>query len=453
MDGGCGQQLFIAPAPDSSTVVRLSRRPTNGSGPQITTMRIEKKFQTNAEQCRQWLAAQRITLDQPGSILRDVQTLIEFIGADGLITSSNKGNLPNAALPAINARLTQPVELELNRALLKDYPNVAGLFILLRVMGLARADQKRVWIDQGTLGRWIGLNPTEQYFALLEAWLIQAQGEVAGGGQMRNFEQFRGNLIFLMYQMASHQWTNYEEYIHTYEFLGGVEAWNAQLQARFGLIEIRARPLAGRETKTRGWLLGAARRTAWGEAVAWAILEFLRQDKDFEKFYFFHLPKNAGFGFLRPAFSPYMVEWRNTFAASEPGVRPGTYIFKVSLGRGVWRRLAMDADCSLDGLACDILNSFDFDHDHLYDFQYRDLRGKRRVYNHSYCDEGPYTSEITVGESGLPEKEAMKFTFDYGDNWQFAVRLERIEPPGKLIKPGILDFGGQAPEQYPEMEE
>ncbi len=411
-------------------------------------MRIEKKFQPNAEHCRRCLSTQQFTLDQPGSILRDVQTLIDFIGLDGLITSSNKGNLPNAALPAINARLTQPIELVLNRALLKDYPNIAGLFILLRVMGLARADQKRVWIDQERLGLWTGLNPTEQYFALLEAWLIHGQAEVVGVGQMRGLGQFRTNLIFLTQKMASQHWSNYEEYIHTFEFLGGVEAWNAQLQARFGLIEIRARSLDGRETSTRGWLLEAARRTPWGEAVAWAILEFLRKHEDFQKLLFFHLPEDAGFGFLRPAFSPFVLQWRNTFAASESVARAGTYIFKVSLGRGVWRRLAVDAGDPLDGLASDILDAFNFDQDHLYDFQYRDLLGKKRVYNHPNCDEGPHTSEITVGESGLPEKEAMKFTFDYGDNWQFTVRLERIEPPEKDIKLGLLDSGGQAPKQY-----
>ena len=36
--------------------------------------------------------------------------------------------------------MSRPVELTLKRALLKDYPNLAGIFILLRVMELLRSE-------------------------------------------------------------------------------------------------------------------------------------------------------------------------------------------------------------------------------------------------------------------------------------------------------------------------
>ena len=41
--------------------------------------------------------------------------------------------------------------------------------------------------------------------------------------------------------------------------------------------------------------------------------------------------------------------------------------------------------------------------------------------------------------------------YDYGDNWEFTIKLERVEPPGTKIKvPRIMERHGKAPEQYPE---
>jgi hypothetical protein len=44
----------------------------------------------------------------------------------------------------------------------------------------------------------------------------------------------------------------------------------------------------------------------------------------------------------------------------------------------------------------------------------------------------------------------MRLTYDFGDNWQFDVKLERVDPPSKSNKsPRILESRGKAPEQYP----
>ena len=40
---------------------------------------------------------------------------------------------------------------------------------------------------------------------------------------------------------------------------------------------------------------------------------------------------------------------------------------------------------------------------------------------------------------------------DFGDNWQFTVKLEGIEAPGKRRKlPQLLEKHGKAPAQYPD---
>ena len=45
-----------------------------------------------------------------------------------------------------------------------------------------------------------------------------------------------------------------------------------------------------------------------------------------------------------------------------------------------------------------------------------------------------------------------RLTYDFGDNWRFDVKLERIEPAGRIKKPRIVESHGKAPEQYPQWE-
>ena len=207
-----------------------------------------------------------------------------------------------------------------------------------------------------------------------------------------------------------------------------------------------------------GWIMLKARRTAWGEAVAWAILESVTA-KGIDEFWMLDLPEDVDFGTLQPAFRPYFPEWEKVSGLQRAASQAGTYVFKASFADfrvtgEVWCRLAVPSDDSLDDLASAVLKAFKFtDTEHLYDFRYRDRLGKGRVCNHSYMDEGPYASEIEVGDTGLPEKGILKFLFDYGDSWHFELRLERIESPGKknaAIK--VLESAGKPPKQYPDWE-
>jgi hypothetical protein len=411
-----------------------------------------------ADQCREVLTTQEITAQGPGTILADIQTMIEFIGPGGLATSSSTGNLPAVVLPELNQRLSHPVELDLTRKLLRDYPNIAGLYVLLRVMDFIHADTKRVAVNEEALSLWSGLNPAERYFALLEAWLIHGDDAVLGGSPRPVYDQFENNRYFLA-KLLSSNWKTFPEYIHNWQRPGAISSWNTQLQARFGLIEIKARPQKGRQESTRGWIMLKAKRTDWGRAVAWAITEYMEQqqeedgDDDYD---YYQLPEEAGFGFFQPAFQPYFPEWQKLFRDAPRGRRPGCYIFKASLepkyyDGPIWRRLAVPDQISLDDLAYAILRAFDFyDFDHLYRFQFRDQLGKARNYYHPYADGGPYASEIDIGEANLPEQSTMKFRFDFGDCWDFLVQLERIDPPdAKLQEPKVLETAGEAPKQYP----
>jgi hypothetical protein len=44
----------------------------------------------------------------------------------------------------------------------------------------------------------------------------------------------------------------------------------------------------------------------------------------------------------------------------------------------------------------------------------------------------------------------MTYTYDFGDWWEFEIKLEKIEASGeKLAKPEIVELRGEPPEQYP----
>src|SRR5438093_12702111 len=137
-----------------------------------------KRWQSVADECRRRLTEQQIVPGNPGTILKDIDTLIQFVGEDGIVTGSRNAAFPAARLPELNAKVSDPIELSLKRALLRDYPNLAGLFVLLRVMDLLQFKGSRLVICPAALQIWRSLNPTEQYFALLEALLFEAHSSV-----------------------------------------------------------------------------------------------------------------------------------------------------------------------------------------------------------------------------------------------------------------------------------
>ncbi len=381
-------------------------------------------------------------------------------------------------------------------------------------MDLLEVKGKRLVLGPTALEFWPSLNPTEQYFALLEALIFQAQSSVLGGERRREEEPALETIPRFLGQLSDH-WRNFSPYesASTLGPHGEIPPWNLFLQQQLGLIEIRPRPFREEERQDfggRGWHIGGARLTPWGTAVTWGLIEFWREsdldadeaetgeaapgtgeqpleipqadllpasgqaeagqrggsggmESDEEEMEPDETPDEPGpearFGTLQAIFQPYFPEWQTVYARAKREVRTGTHIFKVSLtgwrggGGGIWRRLAVPADASLDELAGAILDAFKLDEDHLYDFRYRDQRGRSRVYNHPYTDDGPWTPEILVGETDLGLKDDMLFTFDYGDYWRFKVRLENVEAqPSILTQPEVIESAGKAPEQYPSPE-
>jgi hypothetical protein len=477
-----------------------------------------KKWEQKADQSRRALTEQPITPEGPGTILRDIDSFLQFVGTDGIVTQSRNGAIPISRLMELNQRSCHPIQLNLKRPLLRDFPNLAGVFILLRVMDLLQIDGSRLAVDPKALNSWRTLTFTEQYFALLEALLFEADpGVLAAERSRQNEGRLEQVPVFL--GRLTDRWRNFTDYDARYVLgpHGTLRPWHLFLQQQFGLIEVRPRQASEKDRRggaAGGWMVGGARLTPWGTAVTWGLLEFVKSAEEFSDFmdsasavpaYDLHqidllesaptaepnppgtpplelagpaaapstdqddlkedsdemadaTPPPMTFGCLQAMFQGYRPDWRTVYSRPGPELRTGTHLFKASLSgwRGdprIWRRIAAPADTSLDDLAWAILKAFKFDDDHMYDFQYRDRRGRNRTYWHPYGEERPFTTEITLAETELPIKDAMRFTFDYGDNWQFTVCLEAVEEgSSSLKKPKVVESAGKAPEQYPSAE-
>ena len=152
-------------------------------------------------------------------------------------------------------------------------------------------------------------------------------------------------------------------------------------------------------------------------------------------------------------------------AAASPAPAGGTFIFRATLSgrRSVYRDIEVDGRKSLYDLAAAIVDSFDFDFDHAFGFYSgkteRTLMEALPKYE-LFADMG----EPTDGATGVKRTKiaaafpgighTMTFLFDYGDEWLFKVELRGIgKREAGQRHPRILARHGDAPEQYPDLED
>ena len=230
--------------------------------------------------------------------------------------------------------------------------------------------------------------------------------------------------------------------------------YHVALMDLFGLLSV-AQP----RTSTGTWTPAGVDHTPFGDAALTLITsrvdvfsdELLpcQEEEEQEEDALAETPKSAHFGVWQPLFQPYFPEWRQNLELPEIEPREGTFIFRVSLGKICWRLIAMPADATLDGLVNIVLRSVNFDHDHLYEFSYRDRLGATCTVNHPEVEEGPWTDEVSIGSLPLEPGQSMELLYDFGDEWPFTVKLERIDPPGGKAKaPRIIEKHGKSPVQY-----
>src|SRR5262245_37213985 len=91
---------------------------------------------------QQVLQQQTISATEPRTILHDFATLLEFAAANELQVSGVKQLLPLAILGELNASLSKPIEIAIQRPVQKSFPNLNGLYLVLRASGLSRLERR-----------------------------------------------------------------------------------------------------------------------------------------------------------------------------------------------------------------------------------------------------------------------------------------------------------------------
>jgi hypothetical protein len=407
------------------------------------------------EQC---LRDQVISLDNPGTMLRDFEMLLDFVESRPMEASGKYNLLPIKFIGELDQRLSQPLRLELKRPQIKSHPYIQGLNLLLRATGLSQIDgsgsKARLVLNPAMKLIWDQLNPTERYFNLLEAWLRHGHPEMIGEGG--GFSIGMARQIIQVWEFIPSQGLHFDLTKPAEFSMPTLYSQNYQvaLMDLFGLVKVEQSP-----EPVTPWAPRSIKCCPFGNAVFRLIsktdpfsslpldlLNQLRQrsqesDEDFE-------PEIPDFGAWQSLFQPYFPEWRENLAFPEPEYQEGEFIFRMSHGK-IWRRLAIMAENTMEDLLNLVLDSVEFDHDHLYAFTYRDEMGVSVSIFDPRSDEGPWADEVEVGMLGLQPGQAVGLLYDYGDNWEFQLKLERINPAGaEESKPRILESHGKSPEQY-----
>lgn len=401
--------------------------------------------------------AQTIDEIQPAAILRDFETFLNFVAANKLEASGKNELLPLNSLRELNALLTKPFEIALQRPVQKSFANINGLFLLARAGGLLilQKDDKtaRFAIDREALEIWQSLNPTERYFTLVETWIVRGSAELIGERHQGMFGNPLYCLARLFEDLAS-KGSNVREnkFFQDSGFLL-YGSHNIALAEMFGWLEIKH----GAGEKGKSWIIEQIKRTDFGAAIV-SLLQDNFKTLDFDW-------KNAAaiedaefdenaFNLLQRTFQPYFPNWQNIYRLPTTETKDGIYVFKVSLDKKIWRRIAVSSNAVLDDLHDAIQAAFEFDNDHLYEFSFRNRFGITQRVVHPMCEEEFSTDEFRIENLPLRIGEKMEYVFDFGDYWQFAVELEEIQPPNqKFKKAKILETHGKSPEQYPDWED
>ena len=344
----------------------------------------------------QFIKNQIFNDNEPGALLKDFSSLLDFMGTTGITVSKKNHLFAIKLLPSLNQLMTKPLENKLKRPQQKSFPHLNGLYLLLRASGLTyivlEKKDVKLMVNTTALEQWHALNPSEQYFSLFYAWWHRGSDEIIGErgrGFSENyfyetrsfFQQTLNKGLDLKTSQSTFYYLRYNPGLH-----------NLALMELFGFVHIELDSALSKEN----WPIVKIKPTKWGKALLKCFTKEIAYFDNFD----FDTPDVEPWGSEARAYIP---TWINDLEPKDTGeVIDGEFTFKVSLGKA-YRKLAIPSTISLDELASSILSAFDFNKEHLYQFVYKNDYGITEHITHPFLDNeyGLYTSEITVGELPL----------------------------------------------------
>jgi hypothetical protein len=150
---------------------------------------------------------------------------------------------------------------------------------------------------------------------------------------------------------------------------------------------------------------------------------------------------------------------RSASSAGAPATRvPAdgtTHTLRASLKPKLYRDIEIDSAASLSALADAITAAFEFDVEQPFGF-YGNLDGSYRTSSEKYelSDETNGAKQTAVSKAFAKAGKKLLFVFDYDTEWCFTVELVKIggKKPGSRY-PRLINSSGDAPEQFPEVDD
>jgi hypothetical protein len=128
--------------------------------------------------------------------------------------------------------------------------------------------------------------------------------------------------------------------------------------------------------------------------------------------------------------------------------------------KGVRRRIAVRGDQTLADLHDALQDAFDWADDHLYAFWLDGVYWSRGgveftepLHAHELGDPETRSAKVRLGDLGLEPGQKIAYVFDFGDEWRVELTVARVEADDGGAYPRLLESIGEAPPQYPELEE
>ncbi len=429
------------------------------------------------------------TETEPVPLLKDFSVFVEYLKMHRVGLTSSREFIGGKDLYALNQEMTEPISNTTSRTPQTLYP-LLHLFYHLGLAGkliqkISGKGNKQVLEPTDRLALYEDLKPAEQYFFLLETLWVDTDFKQLLSGQ---YGYLPIDSIPLLMEFFSESKEDKKKWTNALGHLMSNLGYIVLHFDTFGFWEVTLGQT--RKDMPKHWVeFKSVALTEFGQALA-PVFAYERD------FYHWNLPiRRQEFGEWRvepgdplddadmheeivrllketmggpsktlrkayqgkpgePFYLPFvsLVEegaLERTLPREGISFVDGTYRFKVSLGRNLWRRIEVSARHRLLDLHDAIQSAYAFDDDHLYAFFMDGKAWSDEKFASPYNDEGPFVDDVQIGELGLSEGQRILYLFDYGDEWRFQVTLEEIrqEEP-KPRRPKIVEKKGKAPEQY-----
>lgn len=126
-------------------------------------------------------------------------------------------------------------------------------------------------------------------------------------------------------------------------------------------------------------------------------------------------------------------------------------VYPQGMGTSVYRVIKISEKETLNKLCQVILDSFDFDAGHLFEFCMDNKMYGKNSYQSDPEGRQPST-KTKIGQMGLRKKQKFSLHYDFGDDWMFTITVQNIQESSGTVEAQIEKRKGTI-EQYPDWDD